>query len=85
MASQFAFRWQFAMARCGRFGTNMLVLSKRQRDNALCVCDAISEEADLILAVSEEEEEEEEGGVEPGGGRKDTLTPYPPTAVLSEG
>ena len=82
MASQFAFRWQFAMARCGRFGTNMLVLSKQQRDNALYVCDAISEEADLILAVSEEEEEE---GAETGGGRKDTLTPYPPTIVLSEG
>ena len=60
----------------------MIVLSKRQRDNALCVCDAISEEADLILAVSEEEEEK---GAETGGGRKDTLTPYPPTAVLSEG
>ena len=59
------------MNRCGRFGTNVLFLSDRQSDDASYVCDAISEEADLILAAAV------------GGGRRDTLPQSLPVTILS--
>ena len=50
----------------------MRFLSNRKSDNALYICDAISEEVDLILAVSEEEE-----GAADRVGRRDT----PPSSL----
>ena len=56
------------MTGCGQFRINVRFLSNRKSDNASYICDAISEEVDLILAVSEEEEEGAAGRV----GRRDT-------------
>ena len=81
-ARRFALCWLFSMTGCSRCELNTLFLSDQQRDDDFYVCDAISEEADLILAVKEEEEEgsaadvNDDGDVDVargGGGRVDMI------------
>ena len=67
------------MTGCGRFGIKVLLLRNQQSDYAFYVWDAILEDADHILAVSEDEE----GVAEGGWGKRYTHSPLPPPPLLS--